>query len=84
MNWISLIIIAIFNIPMYLYLGKIFFEDWQGFCEAIRFWLTPEIISAFRGEYWEDVFSELKLFVYLICCALIVFAEYQLIMRIFT
>ncbi len=84
MNWHYLIIIAILNIPLYLYIGKMFFEDWQDFIEAIRYWLTPDIISAFKGEYWDDVFSELKLFLFFICCGLMVFAEYQLIIKFFS
>lgn len=82
-NWFCFTVIAIINIPLYLYIGKMFFDDWDGFIDDVKFWFTPEIISAFRGEYWNDVFAEFKLFVYFLCCGLIVFAEYHLIMKLF-
>ena len=64
MNWNFIIILSILNIPLYLYIGKLFFEDWHGFFEAVKYWLTPQFISALRGKYWEDIFSEFKLFFY--------------------
>lgn len=40
---------------------RITFEDWDDFVEAVKFWLTPDIISIFRGEWTEDMWAELKL-----------------------
>lgn len=83
MNTTLLIILAVVNIPVYLYLGKLFFGDWAGFWEVVRFWFTPDIISAFRGEYWEDWSAELKLGIFLVGCGAIVYGEYLLISKIF-
>jgi hypothetical protein len=44
-----------------------FFSDRYEFWECIKFWLTPNFISLFRGEYWEDVWGEMKLFLWLAC-----------------
>lgn len=45
-------------------LFRAFFEDWAGFWECVRYYLTPDILSLFRGEYGADVWASLKLGVY--------------------
>ena len=52
------------GVAMAAVLFKPFFDDVSEFLECIRFWFTPEIISIFRGEWNEDLWAELKLFVY--------------------
>lgn len=37
------------------------FGDANGFWECMEFCLTPDLISLFRGEYWEDWAGEFKL-----------------------
>ena len=44
---------------------RLFFNTHDDFFEAIRHWFTPDIISAFRGEWGEDQWNELKLFLWL-------------------
>lgn len=61
---VTLIAIAV-GIVTALILFKVFFDDLGDFLECVRFWITPDIISAFRGEWDEDQWSELKLFLYL-------------------
>lgn len=57
--------LAIFaGVAMAALLFKVFFDDLAEFLECLRFWFTPEIISVFRGEWNEDLWAELKLFVY--------------------
>ena len=46
-------------------LFKVFFEDFGDFMECVRYWFTPDIISAFRGEWTEDQWASMKLFLYL-------------------
>ena len=41
------------------------FEDWDECLECVQFWFTPEIISALRGKYWEDVWAETKILLWL-------------------
>jgi hypothetical protein len=43
---------------------KLFFTDFSGFWECVRYWLRPDIISLFRGEWDEDRWAELKLFIW--------------------
>ena len=40
---------------------KMIFRDSEDFFDCLKFWLMPDIISLFRGEYMDDYFSELKL-----------------------
>jgi hypothetical protein len=47
-------------------LGLLRFD--RRFLEAIRFWFTPEIISALRGRFWDDWWAEGKLLWWWICC----------------
>ena len=72
------VLIAV-NLPVYVVLGRLFFGSWGDFLRVLRFWFTPNIISWFRGEYWEDRAAELLFGVYLLCCAVVVFGEYRLI-----
>lgn len=49
-------------------LFHIFFENFDDFMECVGYWFTPDIISAFRGEWTEDQWAELKFFVYGALC----------------
>ncbi len=40
---------------------RLFFGDKQGFMECLRYSLTPDVLSWFRGEYGRDFWCELKL-----------------------
>ena len=33
----------------------VMFKDWDEFVECVEFYCTPDIISALRGRYWDDV-----------------------------
>ena len=46
-------------------LYMLLFKDWDDFLECVKFWLIPDIVSMFRGEYWEDAWAELKLLLWL-------------------
>ena len=82
--WALVIGLIVVNIPSYLLLGKVFFGGWEGFLECVRYGITPDIVSLFRGEYWEDKAASWKLFLYFAGCAALVFCEYKLISKIFS
>jgi len=44
---------------------KPFFGDWSGFWECVHYWFTPDIVSIFRGEWEDDRWASLKLFIWL-------------------
>ena len=58
------------------------FKTWEDFGESIRFWFTPDLFSAFNGEYWEDWIGELKLGIWVACCFGCVYGEAFLIEKI--
>ena len=76
--WALLIVI---NAPVYFVIGKIVFGNWEDFWDAVRFWFTPGLFSALMGEFWEDAWAELKLFLFLAACAACVYGEHVLVQR---
>ena len=62
-----------------LLLFRVFFSDLSEFGECLRFYFQPDWISAFRGEWVEDKWSTMKLFVWLCLsgCAGIFFYGYS-------
>jgi hypothetical protein len=80
--WHVLVLVAA-NIPVYIGLGRVIFGSWEEFGEAIKFWLTPDIVSILQGKFVEDVWSELKLLYFVVLCAIVVFVEYTIIERLF-
>lgn len=79
-TWIILVAV---NAPVYFLLGWVIFGALDDFWEAVRFWLTPDIISLFRGEWGEDCWGEMKLGLWIISCVGCVLGEAQLIWRVF-
>jgi hypothetical protein len=63
------ILLALANTPLYWVLYRALFTDLDELAEAIKFWITPEIFSAFRGEYWDDIWAEFKLLLLVVGCA---------------
>lgn len=59
----------LFSSFMALLLGAVFFKaifkDFGGFLEACKYWLQPDIISAFKGEWNEDQWQSMKLLVFI-------------------
>jgi len=73
------VILGVLNIPLYLFLGKIFFNGWEGFGEAIMYWFKPDLWSWMSGEGFEDMMAEIKLAIFFAVCALVVYGEFQLV-----
>lgn len=70
------IVLAVVNIPLYVLVGLLFFRTWDEFRNAARFRPTPGFALLFRGEYWRDWRAELKLALFLVACAAMVWCEY--------
>jgi len=68
-------LLAVANIPLYVVLGRVIFGDWAGFVDTLKFWLLPDIVSMFRGEYWDDNRAEFKLWIFVVICFGMVKAE---------
>ena len=63
----SIILGCIVGITVLFLLFKPMFGSADEFFSCVKYWLTPDIISLFRGRdhYWQDHWSELKLGVWL-------------------
>ena len=82
-NPIVVTALAIVNLPLLLFLGKVLFGGWEGLWNAVKFWITPDVISLFRGEFWKDFDAELYLAFYVFLCVGLIAGEYWLISRFF-
>ncbi len=58
---VAIVIGIIVGIVVTVLLFKPFFGDREEFIRCVKFWLTPNIVSLFRGEYAEDWTAETKL-----------------------
>ncbi|MFZ4575688.1 MAG: hypothetical protein ACOYN0_14935 [Phycisphaerales bacterium] len=70
------IILVAANIPVYVGLGWLVFRTWEEFTDCLGYWFKPDIISWFDGTHWEDIWAELKVFLWLAMCAFMVAAEH--------
>ena len=55
---------------------KLFFRDRYDFWECIKYYLTPDIISAFRGDWKHDIWAEATLFVWFALAGFTAFLVY--------
>jgi hypothetical protein len=78
MDWniILILILLVINFPVYRFLFSLIFTSSEDYDEAVRYTFTPNIISLFRGQYWDDKFRSMQLSFYIFMCALPVFLEY--------
>jgi len=61
-------IIIICSIPIYIGIGWVIFDDWDGFFEAIKFWLIPDIVSMVRGGWGHGAWEEMTFVYWLALC----------------
>ncbi|MCK5861920.1 MAG: hypothetical protein KAH38_05510 [Candidatus Hydrogenedentes bacterium] len=69
------VVLGITNIPVYFFWAWLIFKDWDDFKTSLLFWFTPDVISLFRGQFFEDRWAEMKLGFWLACCGGCVFLE---------
>lgn len=83
MELIIIIALVIINsLTIYKLLFSLIFTDKDDFDKSVKYSLTPDIVSMFKGEYWKDRGGELKLGIFIILCIMITVFEYNLIMDI--
>lgn len=73
------IILVATNIPIYLGVGRVLFNDFEDFMECIRYSLTPDLWSWLNGKGMEDWNAEMKLTSFFVVSGLIVFGEHWLL-----
>ncbi len=81
MSTLGWIILIAANIPLYWFVGWIVFRDWGEFWECIKYSLTPDIVSLFRGEWAEDRWAQMKLAFSVFVCAAAVYSEGQVLAK---
>ena len=52
------------------------FEDWEEFTECIKFCFQPDIISILQGRYADDIWTEIKIFLWLALSVLVCVSVY--------
>ncbi len=70
------IVLAVVNIPLYVLVGTIFFRSLDEFRNAVRFRPTPGFAYLFRAESRKEWRAELKLALFTLACAAMVYGEY--------
>jgi len=66
---IVLILVGILSLPVYAALAKMFWgERLETLGETIRFLLTPDLFSLFRGQFWDDWYATTKFNFFLFLC----------------
>jgi len=75
MSILGWIILMAANVPLYGLVGWVIFKEWGEFWECLKYWLTPDIISLLRGEWAQDQWAQMKLFLWLLLCAGAVYGE---------
>ena len=76
---ILLVLIIINSFTVYRFYFRMIFKDIDDFNESIRFTLTPNIFSLFRGEYLRDRMGEFKLGLFVMLCFITTIIEYALV-----
>jgi len=79
MNILLIIVLLVVNIPVYKKIKEMLFPNPDDFSEAIRYAFTPDLLSLFRGEYWNDRIHEAALSFMFLGCIIVVAFEYFLI-----
>ncbi len=68
MSNVAIAVLVVANAPVYIVLARLFFHDFDGFWRALKFVLTPDIISMFRSEWTEDRWASTKFGLWLMLC----------------
>ncbi|SCG82414.1 hypothetical protein DW1_0806 [Proteiniborus sp. DW1] len=79
----SLIIIVFLLIWLNLHLFRVYFRfifnNEDDFHSSLKYTLTPDIFSLFRGEYCKDKFAEFKFGVFIFLCVVTIVLEIMLV-----
>ncbi|MCB2290751.1 hypothetical protein LGK97_13475 [Clostridium sp. CS001] len=59
------------------------FNDKDDFQNSVKYTLTPDIFSLFKGEYFKDKFSEAKLSGLILFCIITIFIEILIVRKLF-
>ena len=57
--------VAVFVLVAWM-MYRILFDSWEEFKESVHYWLKPDLVSLIEGDYENDWWAEMKLFVWLL------------------
>ena len=77
------IALAILNIPMYYFVGTLFWNCWSDFLDALRYWYQPLWLSIFIREWTDDYWESIKVFIWLLCIFIVYHAEFKIMLWLF-
>lgn len=60
MNILFVVVAVIVSVVVCRFLYRVMFDDSDDFWSCVGFSFTPDLLSLFRGEYWEDRLKSLK------------------------
>ena len=84
MTYVSLFVGIAAGLAIAWVMFKPLFGDMDGFFEALRFWGTPDLLSASRGELGEDRSATFRLGLWLLCTGGGAFAVYYGLQKLFS
>jgi hypothetical protein len=61
MQIVAVVIAVVVGLGIMAILFKPFFGDVGELVRCLKFWLTPDVVSMFRGEWGEDRWASMKL-----------------------
>ncbi len=76
---IVLVILVFLNIPIWLYLGKRFFGNWAGFCEALNHFSVSSLTAGLKGEFHDNIGEKFKFCAFFAICAFSFACEYAIV-----
>lgn len=80
MEKFALTLLIVANLPVFGLITSVMFGK-DDFFESIKYLFIPDIISAFRGEYADDRWAEIKLLFWAVVCASLIWSELNFIER---
>lgn len=80
---IGFILMPVIDIPLFIFIGRLFFGSWGDFWDAVVFWFTPDLFSALTGEYWDDIWAEAKLGFFVVICGICIYGQLWIIVKLF-
>ena len=81
MNMTLLAVLAVLNLPLFFYFGKMFFGSWDGLFESIVDIVRPQLYQALTADPNDPQPTKFTLFLYLIVCVSVWLAEYHVIAK---
>lgn len=67
-DWLYWTVLFVLSVPVWYGFGWVIFDGIAEFFECIKYWLMPDIISWIRGEGFDDMGAEFKLFIWGLMC----------------